>query len=235
MHRNILITRAEHQSAELVRMLTQRDSNCILLPCIEILPPTSQYSLDEAMNHVDNYDYCIFTSVNAVAALPDQLPCFKKVFAIGPATLKALQQLGIEASIPNIFSSEGLLIMPEFQQVNNKKIAIFTGENPRKLLYDTLLQRHANVDFIFCYQRSCPHYSAAALEKVMAVDIELIICSSTELLTNLVTLFEGYLTWLIRHPIVVVSDRMYQLAAELGFQEIRQAKDATTQAILNCL
>ena len=69
----------------------------------------------------------------------------------------------------------------------------------------------------------------------MAVDIELIICSSTELLTNLVTLFEGYLTWLIRHPIVVVSDRMYQLAAELGFQEIRQAKDATTQAILNCL
>ena len=232
MSKKFLITRAERQSTELVSILSQHDIDCVVLPCVEISPPTSRDSLFEAIEHIDDYDCCIFTSVNAVEALPHDLTGFKKVIAIGPATAKALQQLGIEASVPEEFNSEGLLAMPELMHVDRQQIAIFTGENPRGLLHETLQQRNAHVELIFCYKRSCPHYKKAALDEVMATDIDGIICSSAEILVNLIMLFEEDLTWLTRHSLVVVSDNMHQLATKVGFQEIHQAKDATTQAIL---
>lgn len=235
MNKTVLITRAQHQSAELITHLSQRGIDGIVFPCVDILPPSSPQILAAALNHLDEFDRCIFTSANAVAAIPENVTEFKKVYAIGPTTAQALAERGIHAAVPQQFNSEGLLAMPEFMQVEQQRIGIFTGEKPRGLLHDELQQRGAHVELIFCYRRSCPQYTQAELNEVMAAHIDAIICTSAEVLVNLITLFEENLPWLTRHSLIVVSDVMYKLATEIGFREVKQADNATVSAILTLL
>src|SRR5271168_2175069 len=91
--KRILITRAPHQASELATQLEALGATPILIPTIEIAPPTSFAALDAALTCLRTYDWLIFTSPNAVEAFHrraqflhlTQLP--KQIAVIGPATL----------------------------------------------------------------------------------------------------------------------------------------------------
>ena len=67
--KRVVITRAESQSAALAAALTAHGAEAISLPLIQILPPLDYAPLDSALRDLTNFDWLVFTSQNAVAAI----------------------------------------------------------------------------------------------------------------------------------------------------------------------
>jgi uroporphyrinogen-III synthase len=64
----VLITRSPHQASALADALRAHGIEPILIPTIEIAPPTTYASLDDAICNLANFHWLIFTSANAVEA-----------------------------------------------------------------------------------------------------------------------------------------------------------------------
>ncbi len=117
----VLVTRAPDQGSELADHLRALGADPILIPAIELAPPTSWATLDKALDELHTYHWLLFTSANAVEAFasrrsrvphrhtastslggllaqtPQDKPetTFPKIAAIGPATARALQKHGL--------------------------------------------------------------------------------------------------------------------------------------------
>src|SRR5260370_7263426 len=106
--RRILVTRASRQAPALSDPLRELGAEVIEVPTIEIHPPASFVSLDNALIKIDHYDTLILTSVNGAEVLFERynrldLPLADMqhllVVAIGPATAAAIQSEGLGVSI----------------------------------------------------------------------------------------------------------------------------------------
>ncbi len=117
----VLVTRAPDQSSELADHLRALGADPVLIPAIELAPPTSFATLDAALKELDAYHWLIFTSANAVEAYTSRntrvphpstappskggllastpkdnpQPLLPRIAAIGPATARALQSYGL--------------------------------------------------------------------------------------------------------------------------------------------
>lgn len=218
-----LITRPAHQSSELIKAIEKNGGTCIQFPCLEISKPSDQKTIEFALTHFNQFDLCIFTSTNAI------LPQFKNnlstyerpLIAIGPATAKHMSIYTEKRIVtPNIYNSEGVLELPQLQSVDDLKIAIFTGENPKKLLKETLESKGANVTYIICYKRRCPHYTTDQINSIAQSNYAGIITTSKEIIHNLISLFKHHEEWLKNQPLIVISESMLATARAHGFKEI---------------
>lgn len=211
---NLLITRPEHQAAELTRLLTEAGATPFLLPvlAIEAVPAVHP-------SEFENYQWAIFTSTNAVehsVSLLTPLPEKLQFASIGKKTASALQYFFPDYPIvtaPPPYHSESLLTLPEFQQLRTQRIAIFKGEGGRELLATTLAERGARVTTVAVYRRILPLQSISWLETVGRIDA--ILVTSNEGLENLFQILADF-TWLPNTPLIVMSARMVATAQRLG-------------------
>mgnify|MGYP000140322044 CR=1 FL=1 len=75
--RRIVVTRAREQASDLVRQLSDLGAECLEYPTIKIIPAKDLKPMDEAIEHLGNYDWIVFTSVNGVSYF------FAQLFAAG--------------------------------------------------------------------------------------------------------------------------------------------------------
>lgn len=117
--RQIVVTRAPHQAAKLADMLTAHGAKPLLFPCIDIAPPVDTAPLDDALQHLDRFDWLVLTSPNTVVALyqrSSQLNIAPSAFnhlrvaAVGKKTASfATNYLGINVDVvPDEQVAEGL-------------------------------------------------------------------------------------------------------------------------------
>jgi uroporphyrinogen-III synthase len=84
--KRVVITRAESQSAALAAALKAQGAEVVSLPLIQILPPLDYAPLDSALRDLADFDWLIFTSQNAVAAVADRLLAIVPANPISAAT-----------------------------------------------------------------------------------------------------------------------------------------------------
>lgn len=60
------ITRAEGQAYEVIDRVVELGGDPVLLPTIAILPPADWSEVDACLQHLDEYDWIVFTSANGV-------------------------------------------------------------------------------------------------------------------------------------------------------------------------
>ena len=70
--RRVLITRAPRQASELADRLRELGATPIVIPTIEIGPPSSFATLDAALASLSGFDLIAFTSANAVEAFHER-------------------------------------------------------------------------------------------------------------------------------------------------------------------
>jgi DNA-3-methyladenine glycosylase len=236
----IIITRPLKSSHFLAEKIEQAGGKPIVFPTLEIRD-VNQQVLKEA--RLESYAIAIFTSANAVEKV---LPFWPKssnliVMAIGRATAQALQAAGIyvDFSPESKFNSEALLGAPFLQASflqtgDTKKIVIFSGENGRSLLLDTLRERGAQVTKIAVYKRLCPVVERKFLLQVwQQTPIAAVISTSCESLENLYQIVAPeFRERLLNLQLIVISERMAELALSLGFKRPPIVTEAISDAAI---
>ncbi|MBI5428860.1 MAG: uroporphyrinogen-III synthase [Nitrosomonadales bacterium] len=157
-----------------------------------------------------------------------------RIATVGQGSAKALRELGITDIIAPTerFDSEGLLALPELQDVAGWKVMIFRGDGGRELLGDTLKARGATVEYAACYQRSKPQQDASMLlsEKPDAITV-----TSSEALAYLWQMLDDKARAALRDTALFVPHpRIAELAKQQGWQRVRLT-DSGDDGLLSAL
>ncbi|HEY5604312.1 MAG TPA: uroporphyrinogen-III synthase [Gammaproteobacteria bacterium] len=244
----VLVTRPAHQAEHLCQLIATQGGTARRFPLLAITEPRDPEALRAITRRLAEFDLVIFISPNAVEkgmqVIQEQggLPVRIKVAAVGQGSARRLAELGVNTDIfpAQQFNSEALLAMEELQSVSGKRIVIYRGEGGRELLAQTLRERGATVEYAECYRREKPDVDPDALTNWLNRDeLDILTVTSSESLRNMVELLNGPArSALLALPIIVVSERMQQLACELGFKTpaiiVKKAGDAAiVQAIID--
>ena len=154
--KRILVTRARAQASEFADLLEANGAEVIQFPTIEIYP----LEIDSAyIRTINEYDWVIFTSVNAVEIFYEYLKengkdvrafSTSKICAVGPKTVNALNCIGIQPDFVPVHSG-GSTIAADIKRVNGKKILLPRAKIATADLPDGLRQRGAHVDDVPIY------------------------------------------------------------------------------------
>ncbi len=223
---SIVVTRPREQAAGLAQRIEQLGGKPLLFPLLEIEAVSDAQALREQLTHLKQTDLAIFISPNAVrygmAALraTSEMPAALKFAAVGQGSAKALRAAGIERVIvpAERFDSEGLLALPELQQVAGQRVMILRGDGGRELLGDTLKARGATVEYVTCYLRSKARLDAAAL--LMAAPDALTVTSSEALDCLWHELGDSGRASLASTPLFVPHARIAEAAQHQGWQQV---------------
>jgi len=226
--RTVLVTRPAHQATALAQKVAAAGGTAFVFPALGIEPVAAD-RLAAALATLAGADIAIFISPNAAqfgmavirahGGLPDAL----RVFAVGPGTARALAEQGVEDVVtPDGQDSEAVLALPQLQAVAGRQVVIVRGVGGRALMADTLRARGAEVRFMECYRRTCPHADPAPLlARWQKGGIDAVTVASAETLHNLATLLgEPGVPLLTATPLFVPHEKIADAARRFGIAHV---------------
>lgn len=173
-HRRILITRTRQQASELAAQLEALGAEILLIPTIELAPPSSYTALDDALASLPSFDWLLFTSANAVHAFHQRAqlhrlsPTPRHIAVVGPATAKAVESVGFHVNlIPAKYVAESLAesLLPH---VAGSSILLVRAEEARDVLPNALTAAGAQVSVAPAYRNLTPPDAIPALQRLFA-------------------------------------------------------------------
>lgn len=217
----VWVTRPEHQAETLCKLIEADGGKTVQLPLFSIKPPQDPVTARQVLARVAEFDWVIFTSINAVQGSVSQAP--KKAgwpaqrVCIGAGTSRALESAGLGKGLTpeGGSSSEDILAMPPLQNLRGQKVLIVKGEGGRDVLPRVLGSRGALVEQVEVYRRVPAEIKPRELEKLVA-DVDAIVVTSGESLEHLANL-ASQRSAVFATQLVVPSRRVVQLAQDLGF------------------
>jgi len=240
---HVLVTRPAHQAENLSRLIEERDGVAVRFPTLAIVALDDACTIQNTLAHLDKYQWLVFVSANAVTmhsyySDDGKMATFKsvRIAAIGKATAQALAQAGLPVDLvpESGYNSEALLAMPQMQQMKGQSCLIIRGEGGREELATTLRSRGAFVEYLDVYKRIIPGIDSTPVSLLLAQDkLEVITATSGDALQNLlIMLEEKNHQQLFEVPLVVISNRIRQIAADMGFKRIAVTNSPSDVAIL---
>jgi uroporphyrinogen-III synthase len=240
---HVLVTRPAHQAEKLSHLIEELGGMAVRFPVLAIAALDDSGEIQNTLTHLDKYQWLIFISANAVTMhsyYSDDVKINKfksvRIAAIGKATAQALALAGLPVDLvaESGYSSEALLAMPEMQKINGQHYLIVRGKGGREELATTLSSRGAIVDYLDVYKRIIPDVDSSPVSLLIEQDkLDVITITSGEALQNLlVMLEEKYHQRLFQVALVVISNRIRQIAADLGFKRIAVTQSPSDIAIL---
>ncbi len=240
---HVAVTRPVEQATSIIDAIHNHGGEAISFPLIAISPLQDYREFDLAIAKLEQADWAIFISTNAVNnALPKILKKFGavpnklKFAAIGHQTAKELGLYGVHKVLtPSTrFDSETLLSLTEMQNVTNQNILIFRGVGGRDVLAEALKTRGANVMFAECYCRTNPQMDTQLLNSAwQKKQLDAIIVTSSEAMRNLLNM-AGEDEWLRHVTLCVNHARIAELPIKSGLKVL--VTDAPgDDAMIKCL
>ena len=240
---HVLVTRPAHQAENLSRLIEERDGVAVRFPTLAIAALDDSGMIQNTLASLDRFQWLVFISANAVTMHSyysdgGKMEKFKsvRIAAIGNATAQALALAGLPVDLvpENGYNSEALLAMPQMQQINGQRYLIVRGKGGREELATTLRSRGATVEYLDVYKRIIPGIDSSQVSLLLAQDkLDVTTVTSAEVLQNLlIMLAEKHHQRMFEVPLVVVSNRIRQIAADMGFKRIAVTNSPSNAAIL---
>jgi len=193
---DVLITKDEKEAKEEFQFLKKNGFNTISFPTIELS------ANDDFSNPVEtdiNFDYLVFTSVNAVKffaasklykKLKDKLlNC--KILAIGSKTKQICQENNFEVNLmPKSFSSDGIIDLFLTLNIQDKNILIPSSSISDNKLKDKLESLGANVEQLPIYKNTIKHYSKNEIDFIKKNKPHIFVFTSPSNLGNFIKLLQ---------------------------------------------
>jgi len=240
----VLVTRPEKQAENLCFLLEQIGAKPVKMPVLKIVAVEPIAKIREALSDIQQYQWLIFVSANAVnfalSANNGKIPNLlgSKIIAIGQATASALKNVGIDVDLvpKQGFNSEAVLALPELQQFNGVACLIVRGQGGRELLRETLEERGARVEYLEVYRRMLPKVDTNPVYNLLdKKELDVVTITSVEALNNLLKILGSKKLQLFSIPLVVISERIGKMAAELGFKQIIISQQPTDTALVEAI
>ncbi len=168
----VLVTRAAHQASALADALAAFGLLVVSIPAIALEPPSDDYaSLHEALERLEDFDWLLFTSANAVAVFAEQredlgveeVPC--RIASIGAATSRSLRDAGLRVDLqPETAVAESFAraLRP---QARGKRMLLIRAESARDVLPTELERAGAQVTIATAYRTVVPAESVDGLRR----------------------------------------------------------------------
>ncbi|MGS0764143.1 uroporphyrinogen-III C-methyltransferase [Syntrophomonas curvata] len=160
--KRIVVTRARAQASRLVEEINELGGEAIEFPSIIIKAEEDLSGLHNAYQHLDSYDWIIFTSVNAVDLFFAQMKNEDidirflhgiNLCAIGPATRDSLQDKGLKVDlVPEEYRAEGILKELGNKVKKGQWVLLPRARGARRILPETLRQWGVHVNEVILYE-----------------------------------------------------------------------------------
>ncbi len=158
----IVVTRSREQASVLSEKIIELGGEPFEFPTINIAPPLEYSFIDSAIAAIEDYNWIIFTSVNAVASFFNRLRYNRRdvrdlkglrFCAIGPRTKESLEEKGLLAEyMPSEYRTEAILEHLAGDLKPGEKVLLPRSDLARKILPETLCSMGAVVDDIVVYR-----------------------------------------------------------------------------------
>jgi uroporphyrinogen-III synthase len=238
--KRIVITRPPHKAADFAERLRELGAEPVLMPTITIQPPTDPTPLDDALRHLDRYDWLVLTSANAVTNISQRLtalhidPVWPAVAVIGPATGKALHEAHSisPAVMPEEHIAEALFAaLRDHTDLSGARVLLPQGDLARSVLADLLRGAGAAVETVIAYENVRPEIDPALL----AVPFDAVTFTSSSTVQNFVDLFDDPLAAIDTARIACIGPVTADTARDLGLPVHIVAEPHTLDGLIDAL
>ncbi len=244
----VVVTRPAGPGEDLARCLEAEGAQVMRFPTLEIAGIGDPGPALRLIDRLEQFELAMFVSANAVShglatvrsrrAWPERL----RNVAVGPGTAAALREAGLEVHLQpsEQFDTEGVLALADLgsKSVAGSQIVIFRGRGGLSDLGDALRARGARVEYAEVYERRLPHADPRKLREAgRRGAIDSIVVTSGAALRNLFLLIgEPDREWLVQVTLVVASERLAEIALQLGLARAPViARGASDARILEAL
>jgi len=248
--RRILVTRALHQAGKLSEGLRALGAEPVEVSVLEIRPPESFSLLDAALHKLDNYDWLILTSANAVRALSGRAaslgiamlqPAGLRVAVVGEATAAAARQAGLQvAFVPEAYLAESLVVglLQSLQnQASSQRILLARAAVARDVIPDALRAAGATVDVVDAYRNVLPEAAPERLRIALADGINAATFTSSSSAAHLSEAARAAgVAWPFAGvPAVSIGPITSQTLRELGWTPAAEAENSDISGLIEAV
>ena len=243
----VLITRARSQASRLAEALEEHGATTVQVPAIEIVPTEDTSALDAAVASLSKYDWVTFTSSNAVAGLWARVMAAGldarvfghiKIAAVGPATARSLEEIGLSADlIPDMFDADALLEKFRSLDTPPKKVLFPRSAIGRESLATGLREMGADVDTIVAYETHVAASSGDEARAAYEAGVNITTFTSSSSVDNLVKLLDGDVAAVNKSTVAcigpITADTARAHGINVDIMATEQTIDGLVEAIVN--
>lgn len=244
--KTIVVTRARHQASALTAQLEELGAQVLECPVIEIAPVGDGSLLDQAISHLYDYRWVIFTSANGVDAFFARVEAQNKdarclaganVVVIGSGTQAALARHGIkQVLVPGEFRAEGIVELLTGRLQPGERVLIARAEEARDVLPQSLADQGAVVDDVPAYRtfiaEGCREALLAALWKG---EVDAVTFTSSSTVQNLVACLEGRVSLLEGVALYSIGPITSNTLRQAGLEPFGQADIYTIDGLVDSI
>lgn len=243
--KKILITRARSQASRLAGKLEAHGASTVQVPAIEVVPVEDPSELDAAVKNLASYDWVTFTSANGVEGLWARITAAGldarafgnvKIAAVGPATARALEAIGLTADIvPENFDAESLL--EKFRSLKDapKRVLFPRSEIGREALVEGLTKIGATVDPVTAYRTVMSDSSIEEARTAYEEGIDITTFTSSSSVENLVKILDGDVSAINRTVVACIGPITAETAKANGIKVKIMAKEQTIDGLVDAI
>ena len=235
--RRILLTRRSEQGGTLARRLTDLGASLLEAPAIEVGPPDDPGPLEEALSNLDRYDWLVFTSANAVAAVRDRspraLPSSLKLACVGRATSEAVRDAfpshPVDLEPADAYRGLGLLEAFGALSAPPRRVLLPVSDLSRLELAEGLRALGAAVDRPVAYRTSTPAAFAARTGEALASGIDLVLLASPSAVQGFADVPGARAADI---PVVAIGPTTAEAARAAGLRVLAVAQPSTAEGLV---
>lgn len=195
-NKTILVTRAASQSSQFTTLLQDQGARVVEMPTLEIGPPSSWRELDDAIAHLEDFDWLILTSTNGVDYFFERLKTYQdgdaslycniRIAVVGEKTAQRLAKWGMQPDFipPNFIADSLVTTFPE--PLSGLRILFPRVESGgREVLVKEFGSQGARVWEVAAYESRCPTTIAPeALAALQSKVIDVVTFASSKTVQN---------------------------------------------------
>ncbi len=200
--RRIVVTRTREQASDLVALLEEHGAECLEYSTIHIEPVDDYRIIDRAIAEITDYQWLLFTSLNAVTYFFQRLAHLEydsrhlagtKIAVVGKATAEELLKHGIKADLlPEKFTGEGLAESLVKTEVKGCRILLPRALRANEMLPEMLTDAGAKVTIAPVYRNIPPQGPKEELrDQLLEGTVDLVTFTSSSTVTNFLTMIDA--------------------------------------------
>ncbi len=249
--KRIVVTRARAASDTFSAHLRDRGAIPVVVPTIEVHPPTDPTGMVEAASRVERFDWVVFTSANGVEGFVAEVRrqgrsaevfARAKIAVVGPGTASALERAGLAAElVAQDHRGEGLaeaLTARFADEVPRPKVLLARAEVARDVVPDALraIGCEVLVAAVYATRSPPPESFDALLAMLEEARIDAVAFTSSSTVVNLCEAFGGRAPRLLEGVVVAtIGPPTSATARSRGVRVDVEARTSTMTGLVEAL